>query len=214
MAISAFGTLDRSRCSRCGEIALFDGPARRHAALFRRNNRFNAPYAAQSGQRARSADPARPAMPPKARPQLFTFITLLRRRCGPLPLFGCGHRRGDQGQEAADDARDARSASSSSLCAFYGSGLEAFLLSLGLLVARRAIVFWLRKPCDQPGAGGCVQPRLGNQPPELLREAPQANLARAERPGVIGSAICMPSWTRVISSVSSALTRRLIRQLR
>jgi amino acid transporter len=59
-----------------------------------------------------------------------------------------------------------------------------------------------------------LQPRLRNQPPELLREAPQAHFARRRAAPACRPARPCPAGPGVISAVSSALTRRLIRQLR
>jgi len=145
-AISAFGTLMVAMLA-CGELLYSMGLRREMPHYFSRNNRFNAPYAAQLasvvlGLILLGLNAA------KGTTQLFTFITLLAADA-VLYLYSA----------AAISAAiyDKKPLTTLAMVvglvfviwAFYGSGLEAFLLSLGLLVAG-GIVFWLRKPWTIP----------------------------------------------------------------
>jgi APA family basic amino acid/polyamine antiporter len=153
MAISAFGTLNVALLG-CGEMLYSMGLRGDMPRLFSRTNRFNAPHAAQLASVALGfvllgLNAA------KGTTQLFTFITLLAadavlylysaaaiaavikdRR--PLTVFACAIGLAFV------------------LFAFYGSGLTAFLLSLGLLLLG-GVIFLVRKRSISPApavAGG------------------------------------------------------------
>ena len=111
--------------------------------VFDRTNRFNAPWAAQLagvvlGFILLGLNAA------KGTTQLFTFITLLAADA-VLYLYSAA--------AIAAAIKDRKPATTIAciiglvfvLYAFYGSGLEAFLLSLGLLVAG-GVIYWIRKP--------------------------------------------------------------------
>jgi len=146
MAISAFGTLNVAMLA-CGEMLYSMGLRRDMPAVFERTNRFNAPYAAQLASVALGfillgLNAA------KGTTQLFTFITLLAADA-VLYLYSAA------AIAAAIKDRNARTTFAALVgllfvaWAFYGSGLEAFLLSLGLLVAG-GLVFWIRKGSTIP----------------------------------------------------------------
>ena len=114
---------------------------------FSRTNRFNAPYAAQIASVALGfillgLNEA------KGTTQLFTFITLLAADA-VLYLYSAA--------AIAAAIKDKRRSTTIAcviglafvLFAFYGSGVEAFLLSLGLLAAG-GVVFFFRKPSTIP----------------------------------------------------------------
>jgi len=111
--------------------------------LFDRTNRFNAPYTAQLAGVALGfiligLNAA------KGTTQLFTFITLLAADA-VLYLYSAAAIAA-----AIKDKKPLTTVAASVglvfvLWAFYGSGLEAFLLSLGLLVAG-GLIFLVRKP--------------------------------------------------------------------
>jgi APA family basic amino acid/polyamine antiporter len=142
MAISAFGTLMVAMLA-CGEMLYSMGLRGDMPHYFSRNNRFNAPYAAQLasvvlGLVLLGLNEA------KGTTDLFTFITLLAADA-VLYLYSAA--------AIAAAIKDRKPLTTIAcvvglafvLWAFYGSGLEAFLLSLGLLVAG-GVIFWLRKP--------------------------------------------------------------------
>ena len=142
MAISAFGTLMVAMLA-TGELLYSMGLRGDMPRLFGATNRFNAPYAAQLAGVALGfvllgLNAA------KGTTQLFTFITLLASDA-VLYLYSAA--------AIAAAIKDRKPLTTFAtvvglafvLWAFYGSGLEAFLLSLGLLVAG-GIVFLLRKP--------------------------------------------------------------------
>jgi len=142
MAISAFGTLMVAMLA-TGELLYSMGLRGDMPRLFGATNRFNAPYAAQLAGVALGfvllgLNAA------KGTTQLFTFITLLASDA-VLYLYSAA--------AIAAALKDRKPLTTFAtvvglafvLWAFYGSGLEAFLLSLGLLVAGGA-VFLLRKP--------------------------------------------------------------------
>jgi APA family basic amino acid/polyamine antiporter len=142
MAISAFGTLMVAMLA-CGELLYSMALRRDMPRYFSRNNRFNAPYAAQLasvvlGLILLALNAA------KGTTQLFTFITLLAADA-VLYLYSAA--------AIAAAIKDRKPLTTIAmvvglafvLWAFYGSGLEAFLLSLGLLVAG-GVIFLLRKP--------------------------------------------------------------------
>jgi basic amino acid/polyamine antiporter, APA family len=142
MAISAFGTLNVALLA-CGEMLYSMSLRGDMPRLFDRNNRFNAPYAAQLASVALGFvllgfNAA------KGTTQLFTFITLLAADA-VLYLYSAA--------AIAAAIKDRKPLTTFAaviglvfvLWAFYGSGLEAFLLSVGLLVAGGAI-YLVRKP--------------------------------------------------------------------
>lgn len=142
MAISAFGTLDVALLA-CGEMLYSMAVRRDMPRVFDRTNRFNAPYAAQLASVALGfvllgLNAA------KGTTQLFTFITLFAADA-VLYLYSAA--------AIAAALKDRKPLTTFAmlvglgfvLFAFYGSGLEAFLLSLGLLVAGGAI-FVIRRP--------------------------------------------------------------------
>ena len=115
--------------------------------LFGHTNRFNAPYAAQLasvglGFVLLGLNAA------KGTTQLFTFMTLLASDA-VLYLYSAA--------AIAAAIKDKKRLTTIAtvvglafvLWIFYGSGLEAFLLSLGLLVAG-GIIFLLRRPSTSP----------------------------------------------------------------
>ena len=146
MVVSAFGTLNASVLA-CGEMLYSMALRNDMPRYFTRTNRFNAPYAAQIASVALGfillgLNEA------KGTTQLFTFITLLAADA-VLYLYSAA---------AIAAAIKDRRASTTAACviglgfvlfAFYGSGLEAFLLSLALL-AVGGIVFLFRKRSTTP----------------------------------------------------------------
>jgi len=142
MAISAFGTLMVAMLA-CGEMLYSMALRGDMPRLFDRTNRFNAPYTAQLAGVALGfiligLNAA------KGTTQLFTFITLLAADA-VLYLYSAAAIAA-----AIKDKKPLTTVAASVglvfvLWAFYGSGLEAFLLSLGLLVAG-GLIFLVRKP--------------------------------------------------------------------
>jgi APA family basic amino acid/polyamine antiporter len=146
MAISAFGTLNVALLG-CGEM-LFSMALRRDMPhVFAKTNRFGAPYAAQLASVALGfvllgLNAA------KGTTQLFTFITLLAADA-VLYLYSAA--------AIAAVIKDRKPLTTAAavvglvfvLWAFYGSGLEAFLLSLGLL-GIGGVIFLFRKPSTSP----------------------------------------------------------------
>lgn len=155
MAISAFGTLNASLLG-CGEMLYSLALRGDVPRIFARNNRFNAPWIAQLASAAvgfvlLGLNEA------KGTTELFTFITLLAADA-VLYLYSAA---------AIAAAVKDRKPSTTIACAiglvfvlyaFYGSGLEAFLLSLALL-ASGFVIFFFRK-------------RATSRPPELAPAAP------------------------------------------
>lgn len=148
MAISAFGTLMVAMLA-CGEMLYSMALRGDMPRVFDRTNRFNAPYAAQLASIALGfillgLNAA------KGTTQLFTFITLLATDA-VLYLYSAA--------AIAAAIKDKKPLTTFAMAvgiafvlfAFYGSGLVAFLLSLGLLVAGGAI-FLIRKPWTSPPA--------------------------------------------------------------
>jgi APA family basic amino acid/polyamine antiporter len=142
MVVSAFGTLNASILA-CGEMLYSMSLRNDMPRYFSRTNRFNAPYAAliasvTLGFILLGLNEA------KGTTQLFTFITLLAADA-VLYLYSAA--------AIAAAIKDKRPSTTIAcviglafvLFAFYGSGLEAFLLSLGLLAAG-GVVFVFRKP--------------------------------------------------------------------
>lgn len=146
MAVSAFGTLMVAMLA-CGEMLYSMALRSDMPRFFDRTNRFNAPYAAQLasvvlGFVLLGLNAA------KGTTQLFTFITLLAADA-VLYLYSAA--------AIAAAIKDRKPLTSFAaivglafvLFAFYGSGLQAFLLSLGLLVVG-GLIFLARKPFVHP----------------------------------------------------------------
>ncbi|HEY7007241.1 MAG TPA: APC family permease [Sphingomicrobium sp.] len=142
MAISAFGTLNVALLA-CGEMFYSMALRGDMPRAFSATSRFNAPYAAQLvsfglGCILLGLNAA------KGTTQLFTFITLFAADA-VLYLYSAA--------AIAAAIKDKKPLTTFAagvgllfvLWAFYGSGLEAFLLSLGLLVAG-GVVYLVRKP--------------------------------------------------------------------
>lgn len=142
MAISAFGTLNVALLA-CGEMFYSMALRGDMPRLFSATNRFNAPYLAQLVSFALGCV-LLAFNAAKGTTQLFTFITLLAADA-VLYLYSAA--------AIAAAIKDKKPLTTSAtivglvfvLWAFYGSGLEAFLLSLGLLVAG-GVIFIVRKP--------------------------------------------------------------------
>jgi APA family basic amino acid/polyamine antiporter len=141
MAISALGTLNAALLA-VGEMLYSMALRRDMPAIFDRTNRYNAPYMAQLagvilGFILLALNEA------KGTTQLFTFITLLATDA-VLYLYSAA--------AIAAAIKDKRASTTIAcivglafvLYAFYGSGKEAFLLSLALLAAG-GLIYWLRK---------------------------------------------------------------------
>jgi APA family basic amino acid/polyamine antiporter len=141
MAISAFGTLMVAMLA-SGEMLYSMALRRDMPRFFDRTNRFNAPYAAQLASVALGfvllgLNAA------KGTTQLFTFITLLAADA-VLYLYSAA--------AIAAAIKDKKPLTTFAtivglafvLFAFYGSGLEAFLLSLGL-AALGGLIFVIRR---------------------------------------------------------------------
>ena len=155
MAVSAFGTLNASILA-CGEMLYSMSLRSDMPRYFTRTNRFNAPYAAllasvSLGFLLLILNQS------KGTTQLFTFITLLAAD-SVLYLYSAA--------AIAAAIKDRKPLTTIAcgigllfvLFAFYGSGLQAFLLSLGLL-AVGGLIFFIRKPRT-------------NRAPEGLQAAP------------------------------------------
>lgn len=150
MAISAFGTLMVAMLA-CGEMLYSMALRGDMPRLFSSTNRFNAPYAAQLasvvlGFVLLGFNAA------KGTTQLFTFITLLAADA-VLYLYSAAAIAAAIKDKKPLTAFAAIVGLAFVLFAFYGSGLEAFLLSLGLLVAGGAI-FLMRKKWTQSARPG------------------------------------------------------------
>jgi APA family basic amino acid/polyamine antiporter len=148
MAISAFGTLNASLLG-CGEMLYSLALRGDVPRIFARNNRFNAPWIAQLASAAigfilLGLNEA------KGTTELFTFITLLAADA-VLYLYSAA--------AIAAAVKDRKPVTTIAcviglvfvLYAFYGSGMEAFLLSLALL-ASGFVIFLLRKRATTPPA--------------------------------------------------------------
>ena len=146
MVVSAFGTLNASILG-CGEMLYSMSLRNDMPRFFSRTNRFNAPYAALLtsvviGFVLLALNQA------KATTQLFTFITLLATD-SVLYLYSAA--------AIAAAIKDRKPLTTVAcliglafvLFAFYGSGLEAFLLSLALL-GIGILIFVIRKPRTTP----------------------------------------------------------------
>jgi APA family basic amino acid/polyamine antiporter len=158
MAISALGTLNAALLA-CGEMLYSMSLRRDMPAIFDKTNRFNAPYMAQLaavilGFILLALNEA------KGTTQLFTFITLLATDA-VLYLYSAA--------AIAAALKDRRPVTTIAcviglafvLYAFYGSGIEAFLLSLALL-AVGGLIYWFRKGRTIP-------------PPEQTATAPRGS---------------------------------------
>jgi APA family basic amino acid/polyamine antiporter len=150
MAISAFGTLNVALLA-CGELLYSMGLRGDMPRIFASINRFNAPYAAQLASVALGfillgLNAA------KGTTQLFTYMTLLASNA-VLYLYSTA--------AIAAAIKDKRLMTTAAAAiglafvafAFYGSGLKAFLLSLGLALAGGVIFLarrpWIRQPQPQ-----------------------------------------------------------------
>jgi APA family basic amino acid/polyamine antiporter len=146
MVVSAFGTLNASILA-CGEMLYSMALRNDMPRYFSRTNRFNAPHAALIasvglGFILLGLNEA------KGTTQLFTFITLLATDA-VLYLYSAA--------AIAAAIKDKRPSTTIAcviglafvLFAFYGSGLEAFLLSVGLFAAG-GVLFFFRKPRTIP----------------------------------------------------------------
>jgi APA family basic amino acid/polyamine antiporter len=142
MAISAFGTLNVALLA-CGELLYSMGLRGDMPRIFASTNRFNAPYAAQLASVALGfillgLNAA------KGTTQLFTYMTLLASNA-VLYLYSTA--------AIAAAIKDKRLMTTAAAAvglafvafAFYGSGLKAFLLSLGLALAG-GVIFLARRP--------------------------------------------------------------------
>ena len=142
MAISAFGTLMVAMLA-CGELLFSMSLRGDMPRYFSRTNRFNAPYAAQLASVALGFV-LLGLNATKGTTQLFTFITLFAADA-VLYLYSAA--------AIAAAIKDKKPLTTVAcviglafvLFAFYGSGLEAFLLSLGLMLAG-GLIYFLRKP--------------------------------------------------------------------
>lgn len=146
MAVSAFGTLNASVLA-CGEMLYSMSLRNDVPRLFSRTNRYNAPYAALLASLAFGFI-LLGLNQTKGTTQLFTFITLLAADA-VLYLYSAA---------AIAAAIKDRKPTTTIACviglafvlfAFYGSGLQAFLLSLALL-ASGGLIFLLRKRRTTP----------------------------------------------------------------
>src|SRR5690348_11970692 len=141
MVVSAFGTLNASILA-CGEMLYSMSLRNDMPRYFSRTNRFNAPYAALLASVAigfvlLGLNEA------KGTTELFTFITLLAAD-SVLYLYSAAAIAA-----AIKDKKPATTVAAAIglvfvLYAFYGSGLEAFLLSLALL-ASGIVIFLVRR---------------------------------------------------------------------
>ena len=142
MVVSAFGTLNASILG-AGEMLYSMALRNDMPRYFSRTNRFNAPYAAQLASVALGFI-LLCLNATKGTTQLFTFIALLAADA-VLYLYSAA--------AIAAAIKDKKPLTTVAcvvglafvLFAFYGSGLEAFLLSLGLLAAG-GLIYFLRKP--------------------------------------------------------------------
>jgi APA family basic amino acid/polyamine antiporter len=142
MAISAFGTLNVALLG-CGEMLYSMGLRGDMPRVFARANRFNAPVAGQIAS-ALLACALLGLNATKSTTQLFTFVTLLATDA-VLYLYSAA--------AIAAAMKDKKPLTTFAcvvglafvLFAFYGSGLEAFLLSLGLMLLG-GLIFLVRKP--------------------------------------------------------------------
>jgi APA family basic amino acid/polyamine antiporter len=146
MAISAFGALNVALLG-TGEMLFSMGLRGDMPRYFARTNRFNAPYAAQVASAGLGCVLVG-LNAAKETAQLFTFMTLLAADA-VLYLYSAA--------AIAAMIKDRRPLTTAAcliglafvLFAFYGSGLEAFLLSLSLVVLG-GVIFLIRKAWTSP----------------------------------------------------------------
>ena len=146
MAVSAFGTLNVALLG-SGEMLFSMGLRGDMPRYFVRTNRFNAPYAAQLAS-AGLGCVLLGLNAAKGTSQLFTFVALFAADA-VLYLYSAA--------AIAAMIKDRKPLTTVAcliglafvLFAFYGSGLEAFLLSLGLVVLG-CVIFLIRKPWTSP----------------------------------------------------------------
>jgi APA family basic amino acid/polyamine antiporter len=146
MVVSAFGTLNASVLA-TGEMLYSMALRNDMPRFFSRTNRFNAPYAALLAG-VGIGFVLLILNESKGTTQLFTFITLLAADA-VLYLYSAA--------AIAAAIKDRKPLTTFAavvglafvLWAFYGSGLQAFLLSLGLL-AVGVVIFLIRKPRTTP----------------------------------------------------------------
>lgn len=146
MGISAFGTLNASILA-AGEMLYSMALRNDMPRYFSRTNRFNAPYAAQLASVA-IGFVLLGLNESKGTTQIFTFIALLAADA-VLYLYSAAAIAA-----AIKDRKPLTTVACAIglvfvLFAFYGSGLETFLLSLGLL-AVGAVIYVVRRPWTSP----------------------------------------------------------------
>lgn len=146
ITVSALGGLNAALLG-CGEMLFSMSLRGDMPRFFSRTNRFNAPYAAQLGSIALSCI-LLALNSSKETAQLFTFITVLASDA-VLYLYAAAAIAAAIKDKSPLTIGAMAIGLAFVLFAFYGSGLEAFLLSLGLLVAG-GIIFVLRKPWTSP----------------------------------------------------------------
>src|SRR5207302_10904441 len=146
MAVSAFGTLNVALLG-CGEMLCSMALRGDMPRLFGRTNRFTAPYAAQLASFA-FACVLLALNAAKGTTQLFTFVTLLASDA-VLYLYSAAAIAAVIKDKKPLTTLAAAIGLGFVLFAFYGSGLEAFLLSLGL-IAIGGVLFFFRKPLTTP----------------------------------------------------------------
>lgn len=139
---SALGGLNVAMLG-CGEMLLSMSLRGDMPRFFNRTNRFNAPYAAQLGSLALSCV-LLGLNASKETTQFFTFITVLASDA-VLYLYAAAAIAAAIKDKSAVTTIAAAVGLAFVLFAFYGSGLESFLLSLGL-AAIGVVIFLFRKP--------------------------------------------------------------------
>ena len=146
IGVSAIGGLNVAMLG--GGEMLFSMALRRDMPrLFSRTNRFNAPYAAQLGTLALSGI-LLALNASKGTTQLFAFITVLASDA-VLYLYGAAAIAAALKDKTPLTYLATAIGLGFVLFAFYGSGLETFLLSLGL-AASGIVIFLIRKPLKGP----------------------------------------------------------------
>lgn len=146
MAISAFGTLNASILA-CGEMLYSMSLRNDMPRYFSRTNRFNAPYAAQLAS-VSIGFILLGLNESKGTTQIFTFIALLAADA-VLYLYSAAAIAAAIKDRKASTTIAAAIGLAFVLFAFYGSGLDTFLMSLGLLVAG-GLVYLVRRPRIRP----------------------------------------------------------------
>jgi APA family basic amino acid/polyamine antiporter len=155
MVVSAFGTLNASILA-CGEMLYSMSLRNDMPRYFSRTNRFNAPHAALltsvvAGFILLGLNES------KGTTDLFTFITLLAAD-SVLYLYSAAAIAAAMKDRKATTTIPAVIGLAFVLFAFYGSGLEAFLLSLGLLAIGAAIFFVRKRRTTPPLEGSEAAP--------------------------------------------------------